>query len=164
MISTTHITTGAAVGLAVVALLPNPVLALPIAFGLGLVSHHILDMIPHTDPGSFRSNPNDVGPAKPKELLFAIPDNLIGTAIILAVFLTRQPSWPMLLGAAGGNMPDVWHNVGLWSDYTRKKIWPGYFTFHETNHSTARGNLIPLGIVTNLVLILGSLYFILHLS
>ncbi len=161
MISSTHITTGAALGLAVGSIIPNPYIAIPVALVVGVVSHHILDMIPHTDPGSFRKDPNDSSAAKPEELWFALPDNVISTAVIVAIFLLKEPSWPMLFGAVGGNLPDVWHNVGFWSDYTRHRVLPKYFELHEKNHFTARDGLIPLGIATNLVLIVLSLWYIL---
>lgn len=162
MISTTHITTGAALGLVIGNVIPNPAVSIPVSFAIGVISHHLLDKVPHTDPGSYRTDPDDKSAAKPKELLFAVPDNIIGTLLVLWIFFAQaEPSWPMLFGAAGGNMPDVWHNVGFWSDYTRHKILPKYFVLHETNHWTARGNLIPLGIITNVVFIFISVVFLL---
>jgi hypothetical protein len=160
MISTTHITTGAALGLAVGSAMPNQAVASIIALIVGIISHHLFDMILHTDPGSFRADPNDNSPARPEEIRFALPDNIIGTAIVLWVFATQSPSWPMLFGAIGGNLPDVWHNAPFWSDYTRYKILPKYFHFHESKHSTARGKQIGLGILTNAILIIAALYYL----
>ena len=160
MISTTHITTGAAVGLAVGSVIPNSILAIIVAFLCGVISHHVLDMIPHTDAGSFRAE-DDNALLRAGELRFAVFDNLLGTIIVLVVFFTNTPSWPMLFGAAGGNFPDVFHHPNVWAAYTRHKILPHYYRFHENNHWTARGNLIFLGIITNLALIGGSLYYLL---
>lgn len=159
MISSTHITTGGAIGLAVGYAIPNPVIAIPAAFIVGVISHHAFDMIVHTDPGSFREG-GDSGPAKKREMLFAFPDNLVGALIVLFVFFTREPSWPMLFGAAGANMPDVWHNVPYWSDFTRHKILPTYFKLHEKFHWTARGKEIPVGILTNATLIISALTYL----
>jgi hypothetical protein len=159
MISTTHITTGAALGLAVGSYIPNPVIAIPVAFIIGIASHHLLDKILHTDSGSFR-DPGDSDLVKKGELPFALADNIVGTVIILLVFILKEPSWAMLFGAAGGNFPDVFHHPPAWGKYTRS-MWASYFHFHETHHSTARGNLIFWGIITNLILIIGSLYYIL---
>ena len=160
MISTTHITTGAALGLAIGRLIPNPIIAIPLAVLAGIISHHILDSIPHTDPGSFRVDENDDAPAKAGELLFAVPDNIVATLFVLLIFFTKELSWPMLFGAVGGNLPDVWHNVGKWADYSRRVL-PQYFKIHEKYHFTARGNLIPLGIVTNVIFIIFSVWYLL---
>ncbi len=160
MISTTHITTGAALGLVIGAAIPDSLLAVPIAFGVGVLSHHVLDMIPHTDPGSYRK-PDDLSPLNSRERIFAYADNALGTAIILAIFFTMQPSWAMLFGAAGGNFPDIFHHPNWWQAKTRAMFNGKYFHFHHKYHFTARGNLIPLGVLTNAVLIIGSLWYIL---
>lgn len=159
MISSAHITSGAALGLLIGAAVPDQAIAIPLALVAGLGSHHLLDMIPHTDPGSFRS-PDDHGPTKPKEMLFALPDNLIATALVLYVFFVHQSSWPMLLGAVGGNLPDVLHNVDAWSDFARQRFLPGYYRFHQQFHWTARGNQVPVGILTNLLVITGSAWIL----
>lgn len=159
MISSTHITVGAAIGLSVGRAIPDPILSIPVALLTGLVSHHILDSIPHTDPGSFREL-GDHRPASAQEILFALPDNLIATITILAFFYLKEPSFPMLIGAIGGNLPDVWHNVDLWSRLSRQQILPSYYRLHQKMHWTARGNLIPLGILTNLILIVSAIYYI----
>lgn len=159
MISTTHITTGAALGLAIGSYIPNPIIAIPVAFIVGVASHHVLDKIIHTDSGSFRAE-NDSDTVKKGELPFALTDNIVGTLIILAVFIFKEPSWPMLFGAAGGNFPDVFHHPPAWGKYTRS-MWAGYFRFHETHHATARGSLIVVGVITNILLIIGALFYIL---
>ena len=118
MISTTHITTGAALGLAVGSSMSNDVLAIPAAFAVGVISHHILDMIIHTDAGSFRKK-GDISPLSSGERLFAYADNFIGTIIILWIFFSKEPSWAMLFGAAGGNFPDIFHHPNWWQAKTR---------------------------------------------
>jgi hypothetical protein len=163
MISTTHITVGAALGLTVGSMIPNPVIAIPVAFVVGAISHHLLDPIPHTDPGSWR-DPNDKDLVKKEELPFALADNIIGTVIILWIFFTREPSWPMLFGAAGGNFPDIFHHVPAWGHKTRMMFNGLYFAMHEKYHWTARGGLIPLGILTNVLLIAVALWYILSFS
>ncbi len=160
MTSTTHITTGAALGLAAGSLISNPAIVLPVAFVVGVISHHILDVVPHTDPGSWREE-GDESPIKPSEMNFALADNILGTAIILWVFATREPSWSMLVGAAGGNFPDIFHHPHWWSAWSRSLFNGAYFGIHKKFHHTARGKWIGLGVVTNLIFIVGSLYYIL---
>lgn len=161
MISTTHITTGAAIGLAIGQSIPEPIIAIPTAFVLGFVSHHILDLIPHTDAGSFR-DPADKQLLTRGERRFALLDNIVGTTIILFIFLTEQASWPMLFGAAGGNFPDVFHHPNWWAAKTRSFFGGHYYYFHNTYHFTARGKLILFGVLTNAALIIGSLWYILN--
>lgn len=160
MISTTHITTGAAVGLAVGSLIPNSLLAIIVAFLVGVLSHHVLDQIPHTDAGSFRK-PNDKAMLRSGERTFALLDNVLGTVIVLYLFFTHQPSWPMLFGAAGGNFPDIFHHPNWWASTTRSLFNGTYFRIHEKYHFTARGGLIWLGVLTNLILTIGAMSYIL---
>lgn len=160
MISTTHILSGAAIGLAADALIPNPAVSIPVAFIIGVLSHHVADMIPHTDAGSFRKKDDDALLTS-SERRFALVDNILGTVVVLAIFFAREASWPMLFGAAGANFPDIFHHPNFWAAYTRHKIIPKYFKFHEKYHWTARANWIPFGVVTNLTIIMASLYYLL---
>ena len=160
MISSTHIVTGSAIGLAIGHIFPNQWLACLVAFVIGVGSHHLLDLILHTDAGSFR-DPDDQTVMHRKELIFALADNILGTTVILFVFFTREASWPMLFGAIGGNFPDVFHHVPSWAEFTRKLKKGKYFKFHETNHYTATGQQIWLGVFNNLALIFGSIWYIL---
>lgn len=159
MISTAHITTGGALGLAVGAALSEPLIALPAAFAVGIVSHHLLDMIPHTDPGSFRE-PGDKSAITSNEAIFALIDNMLGTGLVLWIFFTREPSWPMLFGAAGGNFPDMLHHVPLWGPRFRT-VWKKYFHLHEKLHWTAYSRLIPFGVLSNIIVIWLALAYLL---
>lgn len=160
MIATAHITTGAALGLALAANIENPVIALPVAFAVGVLSHHIADMIPHTDTGSFRG-PKDKSLITAKESIFALGDNILGTSLVLVVFFTLQPSWPMLLGAVGANFPDVFHHPPWWAPYTRALFNGQYYWFHSTYHFTARGlGMIIVGVATTLLAIGTALWYI----
>lgn len=165
MIATAHITTGAAIGLALAGAITNrwpesQWLALPVAFAAGVVSHHIADLIPHTDTGSFR-DPKDKGLITDKESIFALFDNILGTALVLTVFFTLQPSWPMLLGAAGANFPDVFHHPRWWAPYTRALFNGQYYRFHSTYHFTARGAaMIFIGIATTALAIGTAMWYI----
>lgn len=164
MISTTHIVTGAAIGLFIERMAltgwGSGELIL-LVFVLGVASHHFLDLIPHTDTGSFRDD-NEELPMTKGEVKFAWMDNFFGTLLILNVFLFREQSWLMLVGAAGANFPDVWHHPVWWRRFTRKNLFPLYYNFHEFFHWTAKGNLIPLGVLTNLLFIIGGLFYILY--
>lgn len=164
MISTTHVTTGAAVGLFIESIIPNPIIAIPLALVAGVVSHHLLDAIPHTDAGSFRGEGHKDDPLSKQEIQFAFIDNIIAAFVLIWIFLIRHPSWPMMFGAVGGNFPDLFHHPPFWQDYTRKTISAKYFALHKRFHRTARGNLIVFGLLTNVFFIALSLYYLLALN
>jgi hypothetical protein len=52
MITTGHLLIGGAIGATATTLLPTPT-AVPAALGLGILSHHLLDLLPHTDAATF---------------------------------------------------------------------------------------------------------------
>ena len=98
MFLTVHGPAGALVG----ALAPDPVSA----FALGVLSHAVLDIIPHGDErlGGKRTG---------KEMFrFILTLGLIDSAILLAVLLAllqpwqSWPSWSVLAGIVGGVIPD----------------------------------------------------------
>ncbi len=159
MISSTHITVGAAIGLLIESYFGISFGTVVASFIAGMASHHLLDAVPHTDPGSFREE-GDARPAYGREVWFALTDNILATGFVLWVFFTREGSLAMLFGAAGGNMPDVFHGVKTWAVLAREKIFPRYFEFHEKFHFTARGKWIPFGVFTNVFFIVLSVWYI----
>lgn len=168
MISSTHIITGAAIGVLVersfgVAAFDGWGIGglVFLVFALGALSHHLLDVVPHTDPGSYRKA-GDNSQLTRWEQRFAWWDNILGTLVVLGIFVFVEPSWLMLVGSAGANFPDVWHHTPLWSQLTREKIMPSYFKFHQFFHWTATGKLILLGVLTNVFCIVVALFYILY--
>ncbi len=153
MINTAHITVGGAIGLAISRVVPNPWIGIPLGFVVGVASHHLLDMIPHTDAGSFRNPSQGKNLVSKTEIPFALLDNIFGTLVVLYVFSMLHPSWIMLFGAAGGNFPDIFHHTPYWAKKTRALFEGRYFQLHHTYHRTARDNMILFGIITNLVAI-----------
>lgn len=98
MFLTVHGTAGALVG----SLTGNPVSA----FALGVLSHAVLDIIPHGDE---RLGDEKTGKEK---LRFILTLGLIDSAILLVALLALLqpwevwPSWSVLAGIAGGVIPD----------------------------------------------------------
>lgn len=160
MIASVHIITGAAMGVAVERFTTNPAFSLPAAFIAGFISHHVLDLILHTDLGSWRK-PDDEKPMTKTEKITALIDNIIGTAIVLLIFSLKNRSWPMLFGASGGNMSDVFHHTPWWSARTRVLFGCVYYKFHRAFHFTARGRLIIVGIFSSILVMFLSLLYIL---
>jgi hypothetical protein len=107
-----HALTGAAIGLAV----QQPLLVLPLA----ILSHFVLDAIPHFDHEVYRHGSKYF-------MRIMICDGLlaVGSIIALMIFFPAA-AWAVVLGALGATLPDF-----LWPIYYnngRRKHW--YFTFH----------------------------------
>ncbi len=159
MLLVTHAVVGAAVGSAT----GNPYSA----FLVGVVSHHVLDAIPHFDQGTFhtkRNKPNYMGIASEEVAIgfsfrdwaiFAI-DVALASVIFSALISQRPDNMPaMLSGTLGGLVPDMIDSSPLWSKKLREKssIIRTYHSFHHFFHWTASKQLAIIGILTQVVLI-----------
>ncbi len=157
MLSLPHIVIGAATGLA----MSNPFSA----FVAGIVSHHLMDMVPHFDLGTIYFKKNKKELWTPRDLSIAGVDLIL--AIIVLWFLWSRSvgfgnlSNLVLFGGLGGVFPDVWHHTPLWKKYTRS--WPissNWYRFHNTFHATVPPKFAWFGIVTQLVFIVFALFVI----
>lgn len=109
MFLTVHGTTGALVG----SLTGNPVSA----FALGVLSHAVLDIIPHGDEAL---GPQCAGPTctHREEVRFmlklAIIDAIVMSFVLAFAFVPWRitPTLPMLAGLVGGVIPDVLQGLG----------------------------------------------------
>lgn len=89
MLSTPHIL----VGSAIVKIIPNPFISLPLAF----LSHFLFDLAPHWD---FKIA------FKPKPLLYALIDYSLGLTIIFWITLADTDQFIILLGGVSATLPD----------------------------------------------------------
>jgi len=101
-------------GAAVASLVPNhPV----IGFGLGFVSHFVLDAIPHRDYELISVDCDYTGKAKPidlimnkfkliRDVLLASFDALVGLCLAFLFFFDQVHPWLFLAGALGALLPD----------------------------------------------------------
>lgn len=109
MFLTVHATAGALVG----SLTGNPVSA----FALGVLSHAVLDIIPHGDEAL---GPQCTGKTctHREEVRFmlklAIVDAMVMVFVLAFVFVPWRttPTFPMLAGFAGGVIPDILQGLG----------------------------------------------------
>lgn len=144
MTLTVHIAVGSAIGLATGEATP--------AFLLGFVSHHVVDVIPHSDPGSSGATIYTIM-QKQRALTFALLDILCGSALFLFVMWSTDFSWPVFLGILGATLPDLIDNSPFWSPFLRK-YFPikFYHDFHETVHYTImERKYLWVGVITQLV-------------
>lgn len=136
MTLTTHAAIGAAIGSAV----GNPF----IGFILGLLSHFLVDMIPHGDTqlaDLFRIH------KKRRKLLVAYVtvDAVLAMYLVMAVFLVRTDGTHIAFAAAvaGSMLPDFLVGLGdLWRFGPLKKFVKLHFFFHDF-FSRSRGD-VPL--------------------
>ena len=155
MTLTTHVCVGAAIGFAS----KNPTLG----FFAGLLSHHIVDGLPHNDGGSLGAKLENIFfPAHRRALFFVIADIVMAIAIFLFAFAKTDFSPVLFFAVFGAVLPDVIDNSPLWSPKLRK-IFPfnWYHKLHETVHFTIESKKwFWVGILSQLSLVFISLYFI----
>jgi len=146
----THVAVGAAVGY----LCKNPALG----FCAGIISHHLIDGIPHSDGGALEVDVKDY--AKDKRIVKVVTADLLLVAAIICYILYLQGfSWPIVLGAFGAVLPDLIDNMPFWSPQIRKThLGYLYHRFHEKFHYTIKEkSLFWTGIVNQFILIAISL-------
>lgn len=141
MLSIPHVFVGAAVGVAT----GNPVAGLL----AGVISHHLLDAVPHWDAGSFY--PPTFDPVEPnrRDVLIAAGDSLLAVGLLwwLAVNYGGSSVASLVAGGIGGLIPDVWHHIPLWKSWTRRTT-AGWMRLHERWHRTVEQRQMWWGLLT----------------
>lgn len=169
MLFTTHSVIGAAVGV----LTGNPYAG----FAGGVLSHHVLDALPHFDQGSFyttKSGAKYLGTKAEHSfdakfsrrdwvMLFA---DLVTAGVLFLTIFAHSPAsaWPLIVwGALGGLLPDIIDSSPLWSKKLRENITliKKYNSFHVFFHWTVARDEIALGVITQLILLTASLSYLL---
>lgn len=156
MLITPHILVGTAIGVAV----GNPVAG----FALGVASHYILDIIPHTDSGTWHYYEPFVGKNMDvRDFTMGIVDaSAAGFSLLALAGYAPIMSPAPLAGAFGGLLPDLVMLAGLFVPALTK--WKGlawYYTFQDKFHYTAKPNQWAIGIVTQVVAIGASVWYLL---
>lgn len=144
MLATAHVIIGAAAGLA----MPNA----PLAFVAGIVSHHLMDIVPHWDSGSFYYPKKEAPSVSVRDVVIAVID--LAVAVWVMVQLMTLPALPyearaMIWGAVGSLVPDLWHHSPGLQRFTRHWSWSGaWYRFHHTFHTTINPKYWWFGILT----------------
>jgi hypothetical protein len=148
MIATTHVIIGSALGSNIDA----PWLAL-IA---GMVSHYLLDSIPHLDYGHLCKKPI------PFFTWASIIMDLTISLVLIILFMRTPHHAPNLVwGAIGAVLPDIIDNNPLWLHYTRR--WPitrQHWQFHTLIHHKLEPRQQWLNVIIQVVIILIGLAYI----
>lgn len=170
MMFTTHAVVGAALGVAA----GEPLYG----FLGGFASHHLLDMAPHFDQGSFRTKKEGaryLGRSAERieerfggrdwAILFA--DWAVSAVLFAALswLLPFELLLPALAGAFGGLISDVADSSPLWSKKLRANIGAlaAFHNFHSFFHWTVSMRRFWLGIATQVLSIGLALLFLLDL-
>ncbi|KKT28463.1 hypothetical protein A3G55_01285 [Candidatus Giovannonibacteria bacterium RIFCSPLOWO2_12_FULL_44_25] len=169
MLFTTHSLVGAALGSAT----GNPYAG----FLGGFLSHHLMDALPHFDQGSFRVRErralylgdinfeeNTIGTFGARDWAMLFIDWLVSLILFAIIFISSPPEqWGLIIiGALGGILPDVVDSSPLWSIKLREKIpsMSKYNDFHGFFHWTVPAKKWPLGMLTQILLIAASLWYL----
>jgi hypothetical protein len=145
MIGTGHLLIGGAIGVGTTVLVPAP-LAAPAALGLGVLSHHLLDLVPHTDAATFVPEPNQ--PAPPLLAGVAVVESILGIVLTIALYLGQHRPVTFLVGAIGGMLPDLCDEIPLWQSRFRQTVLGSWWhRWHERLHCGTMLSIWPIGLV-----------------
>jgi hypothetical protein len=159
MIGTGHLLVGGAIGAVAATQLPPP-LAVPVALGCGIVSHHLLDLIPHTDAATFwpcGSKPIPWGVA-----LLVAAEILLGLSLTGLLYFSLHTTLAFVAGAVGGILPDLLDEVPLWQERFRR-TWLGsiWHRWHTRLHCADMANSWKTGLVVDALVVGGGLWALL---
>ena len=150
MLATPHTT----VGILIASKIPNPIFAFPLA----LLSHFVLDLIPHWDFFSFQ---NKIGR---REKVKVILDFLIGLSLGMFFTLKALPDQGKVVNtffsSALANLPDAIESPYVFFGY-RNKIIDGMIKLQHCFHSRLK---YPWGLIPQIFLLALSLALLLPAS
>lgn len=152
MFLTVHGTAGIALG----TLTGNPILA----FIMGVISHFILDIVPHGD--QFVDRWSRKGNRIQRLTFIFITEFSIAIIFIFLMFneLIFANPYVLLAGMAGGMAPDFASGFTM---VFKSKLWDWYFRFHNENHQLLQKTIsFKYGITLQLVTLLLLTYQILN--
>jgi hypothetical protein len=159
MIGTGHLLIGGAVGVGTGLLLPSPA-AGPVALGLGILSHHILDLIPHTDAATFWPDARKPIPWFICALVFV--EITLGLTLTGVFYLSQHTTLTFILGAAGGILPDLLDEVPLWQErFRRTSFGAAWHHWHLRLHCSSMEKAWITGIVIDVCVIAAGVWLLL---
>ena len=153
MLIAAHSLTGAFIG--------SEVTSLPLAFVLGIISHILLDSIPHSDGPDDVVGKNENDSNSKAQYLLVFADGLFALLIFYFFYQNDGITVNILAGAFGGILPDIIDNVPLWKKSLRRL--PLFKQFHQFHYQIQK-NKTPmwLGLFTQYAIAGVSLWLILR--
>ncbi len=129
-----------------------------LAFIFGLISHFILDMLPHLEPKSLMTKEKD-GTKKWSIWLYVFVIVEISLTVFVFYFLRHRPDFNLLLvGAFGGLMPDMIVNNPFLQFLRNKPVIKHLFWFHDKIHIDLPDKYWPVSLIVETLLIGGLLW------
>ncbi len=158
MILTGHLLIGGAIGVVATTLCPSP-WVVPLSLGLGILSHHLLDWLPHTDAATFWPDPRAV----PALAVAVVAGEVAGGVLLTSTLLLAQhTSWAFAAGAVGGILPDMLDEMQLWQQrFRRTQLGALWHRWHLRLHCADMANQWRLGLVVDALVVGGGLWFLL---
>lgn len=132
-----------------------------VAFLVGLISHFILDGLPHLEPSSLvTNNPDGTKHWSIWVYVFVAAELLI--SITFFYFLRQRADFNLLLaGAAGGILPDLIINNPFLQFLHDKPVIKYFFRFHGKIHLPDEKNHWYWALPVEIIIIGGSLWLLL---
>jgi len=159
MIGTGHLLVGGAIGVALSLELTPPV-AVPVALGCGILSHHLLDLVPHTDAATFW--PARHGPIPWSVSLLVALEILVGLSLSGFFYFSQHTTIAFIAGAAGGILPDVLDEVPLWQErFRRTSLGSLWHHWHTRLHCADMAQSWRTGIVIDALVIASGVWLLL---
>lgn len=124
MLGGMHFFTGSVIG---ASLSNNPI----VSFFLGVVSHHLLDYLPHFDTNLFGERGKDLK-SWPKKAWFLVVFEFFGFALLLFLFFFQERNlWlNLFFGGFGGIFPDIFSIFFRSLVKTKNRLVQKYIDFH----------------------------------
>lgn len=124
MLGGIHLFTGSLVG---ASLSSNPISS----FFFGIVSHHLLDYLPHFDTNLFGEKGKDIR-TWPKEAWFLVVFEFFSFALLLFLFFAQKRDWwlNLFFGGFGGIFPDIFAICFRSLVKTKDRLVQKYLNFH----------------------------------
>lgn len=133
-----------------------------LAFLFGIVSHFLADFIPHIEPKFLViKEPDGTKKWSPWLYVFVIFEFAV-TIYILYLWRDRADFNLILAGTVGGLSPDFIANNPFLQKMRNVPVLKQIFWFHDTIHTELADNLWPIGLCTEILLLGGSLWYLLR--
>lgn len=155
MLNTPHLLVGASIGVAT----GNPVAG----FVGGIASHYLLDIVPHTDPGTLHYHDDLPYKLNGRDWTIGFAD--LAVSSLLLIWLAGQApivGWAPLAGMIGGILPDIVGVAGLiFPQLYHVRGLDKYYELTRKYHHTAPPERWIEGTVWQLLIIGLALWFLL---
>lgn len=144
MLETPHVALGAAIALKI----PNPWIAIPLAFA----SHFILDKVPHWNPHTYTETVKDGGPSK-NTIIIAGVDAVISLGVGLGVAYSTLPNTNLALTVIACSFASVLPDVSKYPFFLFGKLRHGFYKKWVDYERTlqVQVNSVPWGLATQIL-------------